>query len=84
MEADVGQLAYTEDCAVLGNGTLMPLAGFGTWELRGGACSELVSLALRLGGAISTPPGCTARRRQWVSGSGKAAFPGRKSSSRRS
>ena len=77
MEADVGQLAYTEDCAVLGNGTLMPLAGFGTWELRGGACSDLVSLALRLGGAISM-------RRQWVSGSGKAAFPGRKSSSRRS
>lgn len=47
----MGQLAYTEDCAVLGNGTLMPLAGFGTWELRGGACSDLVSLALRLGGA---------------------------------
>lgn len=52
----MGQLAYTEDCAVLGNGTLMPLAGFGTWELRGGACSDLVSLALRLGGRhIDTP-----------------------------
>ena len=45
----MGRLAYTADSAILQNGAAMPLAGFGTWELRGPACSDLVCLAVLAG-----------------------------------
>ena len=47
--AIVGRLQYAGDSVILRNGTEMPLAGFGTWTLRGRTCSELVCAALIAG-----------------------------------
>lgn len=80
----MGRLAYTADSAILQNGAAMPLAGFGTWELRGPACSDLVCLAVLAGVRHIDTARMYGNEEAVGPASGKAASRGRDSSSPRS